>query len=74
MLRMFLIFRSIGKKLLTSQSKIPTTIMTIRIDNNGIIKFFKLDYKIDVSIFKTGLYFIKLQTNNGLRVATFIKE
>lgn len=39
-----------------------------------IYSFENLNNKVDVSIFKTGLYFIKLQTNNGLRVATFIKE
>lgn len=61
MLRMFLIFRSIGKKLLTSQSKTPTTIMTIRIDNNGIIKFFKLDYKI--TLVNVSFYYTNRQIN-----------
>ena len=39
-----------------------------------IYSFENLNNKVDVSLFKTGLYFIKLQTNDGIRVATFIKE
>lgn len=69
MLRMFLIFRSIGKKLLTSQSKTPTTIMTIRIDNNGIIKFFKLDYKI--TLVNVSFYYTNRQIN--YTIYTFLK-